>query len=170
MVSQVHFSSWKPRVQQIYMAELTAVPFMLARHAAVFQDQDALFFIDNEGALAALIRGGSGEPDAEVVAHLVHSLATILNCRIWWDWVDSVSNPADALSRVGLFAEEVQQDLWDGECFTSCPTWSSSESPWAIARRLLDFNWAAAISRDPDAEQLQTDQAKIYQAAPTGLP
>ena len=63
-------AGWKQRTQQIYLAELTAVPLLLARYADYFRDNDALFFIDNEGALAALIRMGSGEEDAELVAHM----------------------------------------------------------------------------------------------------
>ena len=148
VVPQDHFAAWKPRVQQIYLAELTAVPLMLARHANLFRGEDALFFVDNEGALAALVRGGSGEADAEAVAHIVHSLATILNCRIWWGWVDSASNPADCMSRVGLAADPVRTGTWSGELFTNFPFWSEKGCPWKTAQALLDYNWEEVIAHE----------------------
>ena len=141
VVSSDHMHGWKERTQQIYLAELTAVPLLLARHAQHFSGNDALFFIDNEGALAALIRMGSGEADAELVAQIVHALATMLNCRVWWDWVDSKSNPADALSRIGLQTEEVRRGEWQGEQLAPFPPWRLGDSPWAIARQLLQHQW-----------------------------
>ena len=156
LVSEDHMAGWKQRTQQIYMAELTAVSLLLARYADRFRDNDALIFIDNEGALAALIRMGSGEEDAELVAQIVHALATMLNCRVWWDWVDSKSNPADALSRVGLAADPVRSGAWHGEHLPPFPSWRCRESPWLVARRLLEHPW----------EELQTRLAELA-ATPT---
>ena len=144
MLGQCHVDSWKQRIQQIYLAELTATPLMLARHAKHFAGNDCIFFVDNEGALASLVRSGSGEPDAEMVTHVVHALATMLGARVWWDWVDSKSNPADPLSRAGLLTSQVVSGEWRGEELHHVPYWRVGESPWAVAKRLLDHDWSSS--------------------------
>ena len=35
-----------------------------------------------------------------------HLMMGDLDCDIWWEWIDSDSNPSDGLSRAGL------QDAW----------------------------------------------------------
>ena len=115
------------------------MPILLARYHRQLAGRDVIVFIDNEGALASLIRGATGEADAEFVCQVVHCLALRLHVRIWWDWVDSKSNPADALSRAGLLAPRVLSGEWVCEDITpsSFPAWEVQASPWQAADELL---------------------------------
>ena len=112
---------------------------MLARFASFFAGQDCLFFVDNEGALAALVRSSSGQPDAEFVCQVTHCLLLLLHVRAWWDWVDSRSNPADPLSREGAASPRCVSGEWtcDELQDRDFPSWSSSACPWAAATALL---------------------------------
>ena len=67
---------------------------------------DAIFFIDNEAACAAMIRGSSKEPDVGAIVNAVHWLLYQADCRAWFEWIDSSSNCSDGLSRDGL------KDAW----------------------------------------------------------
>ena len=100
-----------------------------------------VFFVDSEGALASLIRGAAGEADAEFVCQVVHCLALRLHLRIWWDWVDSKSNPADPLSRAGMHAPRVLSEKWICKVMhsVSFPVWQLQMSPWQVAQNLVDL-------------------------------
>ena len=68
--------------------------------------RELLSFVDNEASVSALIRGVSKVADAAQLAELFHALLVQLGSRAWAEWIDSDSNPADGLSRLGL------QDPW----------------------------------------------------------
>ena len=59
-------------------------------------------FIDTEAAAAAAIRGDSSQPDVQVIIQAAHLLWMRLGARMWLEWIDSDSNPADGLSRLGV--------------------------------------------------------------------
>ena len=63
---------WKPRETQIFAAEAFCsllVPFNLP---SLLADQDLLWFVDNEAAASAMIRGSSGSTDVDqIVQHLL---------------------------------------------------------------------------------------------------
>ena len=46
--------------------------------------------------------GGSNLPEVETAVQAAHLLWLHLGCRVWIEWVDTHSNPADGLSRQGL--------------------------------------------------------------------
>ena len=56
-------------------------------------------FIDNENALAAVIRGGSSVHSADCIAAYVSEQTARLGCWAWYDRVDTKANPVDGLSR-----------------------------------------------------------------------
>ena len=56
-------------------------------------------FIDNEGALAALVKGSSSVLSGDVMVGCTHELAARFGGIGWYDRVDSASNPVDKLSR-----------------------------------------------------------------------
>ena len=58
-----------------------------------------LHFIDNESALAAVIKGGSSVHSADVIAAYVAEQCASLGCWSWFDRVDTHANPVDGLSR-----------------------------------------------------------------------
>ena len=49
------------------------------------QRSDAIFFIDNEAACAAMIRGSSKEPDVGAIVNTVHWLLYQADCRAWFE-------------------------------------------------------------------------------------
>ena len=96
------WETWSERKHQIYPAE--AVVLLIATHALHqhLRNRDVIWFIDNEAAAAACIRGNSKLPEVEVAIQAAHLMWLHLGCRVWIEWIDSKSNPADGLSRLGL--------------------------------------------------------------------
>ena len=64
--------------------------------------RDVVWFIDNESAASCAIRGGSNLPEVETAIQVAHLLWLHLKTRVWFEWIDSLSNPSDGLSRLGL--------------------------------------------------------------------
>ena len=94
--------AWKVRRQQICAAEAFAVITALEDTPEAFRGRDIVWFIDNEAACASLVRGASSQEDIAGIAETAQWLCMRLQCRIWYEWVDSASNPSDGLSREGL--------------------------------------------------------------------
>ena len=61
-----------------------------------------LHFIDNESALAALVKGNSSVMSGECITAYTHKWISHYGFRVWFDRVDSSANPVDKLSR-GVF-------------------------------------------------------------------
>ena len=95
---------------------------------AEFRGRDVIWFIDNEAACSALIRGSSTSEDVQDITEAAAFMSSLLGCRVWCEWVDSFSNVCDGLSRVGLACElakslcaslvEVTPALWQGRHVT----------------------------------------------------
>ena len=96
---------WLDREQQIFVAELFAIPLMICYCRDDLRGADLLLFVDNEAAVSAAIRGVSNAPDARVLVEVLQVLQLRLDLRIWVEWVDSKSNPADGFSREGVHCE-----------------------------------------------------------------
>ena len=121
------------RKTQIAACEGIAVPQALLRHPEVFRNTDVTWYIDNEAACSSLVRGSSSQEDIGLISAATHRILMELNCRIWWEWIDSDSNPSDGLSRDGCadawtlaqgwhLHESVSLE-WEEICrFTSVPT------------------------------------------------
>ena len=139
IISDAQVRKWIPRAQQIFLAELTAVPLLLAREAETIRGEDCIFFVDNEAAVASLVRVSSVARDAAFVVQVVHALLTMLHTRCWFEWVDTKSNPADGLSRMGLQIPQAAGPRPDWACSTmpAGRPWDSDENPWAVAQGLL---------------------------------
>ena len=116
------WATWGHRKQQIFPAEAIALPLATWALHAHLRGRDIIWFVDNESAASCAIRGGSKLPEVETAVQVAHLLWVHLGCRVWIEWVDSISNPSDGLSRLGL------QDPW-----TRLQDWSLSEPchpPW----------------------------------------
>ena len=112
------------RKTQIYAAETYAVLAAVHVHLDKLADTDAIFFVDNEAACAALIRGSSKESDVSAIANAVQWLLFSVGCRPWFEWVDSNSNCSDGLSREGVSDEWTRsQDRELGEA--TVPPWNA---------------------------------------------
>ena len=128
VVPQECLDGWIPRRQQIFPGETLcglAVPWF---HFDRLRHQDLLWFIDNEGACSALIRGASRQPDVHLIAQFSSLLLHSLGSRSWYEWVDTESNCSDGLSRDGL------RDAW-----TAAQNWDICEYPFPEALLLDTF-------------------------------
>lgn len=105
-------SSWIPRIQQISPGETLCGLLVPTIHPDLLRHRDALWFVDNECAVSALIRASSRQPDIHQIAQFSQAAYHSLQCRVWFEWIDSASNPSDGLSRSGLLDEWSQQQGW----------------------------------------------------------
>ncbi len=119
-------ASWKPRHQQIYPGEALCALVIPVLHPQLLRDQDLLWFIDNEAAAASIIRASSGEEDVHLLAQASQVRLALLGARLWVEWIDSESNPADGLSRDGLSDEWTCQQQWSLSEFAFPPALDQS--------------------------------------------
>ena len=94
-VNSEWLAAWNPRETQIFAAEAFCsllVPFNLPDLLA---DQDLLWFVDNEAAASAMIRGSSGSTDVDQIVQLSSILLLRLRARLWIEWINSDANPSD---------------------------------------------------------------------------
>ena len=117
-------------MQQILAVEAFASIAAMHVSPELFEDSDILWFVDNESAVSSLIRGAAKPEDIDKIAAFSASRTTSLRARIWWEWIDSDSNPSDGLSRDGLL------DEW-----TSKQRWTCTD--------LGDRDWSAAFVQPP---------------------
>ena len=89
------------RKTQIIPLELMAAAGMLYTYQDKLRGKDIIFFIDNQSACSALVKGCSRSWDIRLLATSWQLLCLQLGCRVWIEWVPSESNPADILSRAG---------------------------------------------------------------------
>ena len=100
---------FEQRHQQITPCEAllsVIVPHNLGSRMA---GRDILWYIDNQAACQILTIGSSSQSDLCFISSLAHLLFARLNCRIFWEYIESDANPSDGLSRRGLL------DEWDGQ-------------------------------------------------------
>ncbi len=102
---QIH-DMWTPGDKKIAQLELIMVLYGLIMRPDSFRNRRGIWFIDNTAALMSLIRGRSDSPDLEHMSRMIHLALYALNCWIFWEWIPSKSNWADAISRLGA------QDPW----------------------------------------------------------
>ena len=70
----------------------------------------------------------------------IHLLQAVLNVRVWVEWIDSASNPADGLSRGGLEDGWTQQQGWLLSEGTQPPWEHLEEAPerlWCVFSQTL---------------------------------
>ncbi len=80
--------------------------------------------MDNEGSASSLVKGISKHFDAGCISHLAHLLWARLGCRVWIEWINTKSNPADGLSRDGLLDAWTRKQGWalgEGLCPNGTP-------------------------------------------------
>eukprot|EP00439_Symbiodinium_sp_Y106_P049214 s186_g6.t1 len=89
--------TWKPRHQQIFPGEALCVLVVPALHPKLLFQEDAIWFVDNQAALSAAIRGGCRETDVHEIAYAAATLRTRLSFRCWFEWVDRLGFSSLAL-------------------------------------------------------------------------
>ena len=113
LVSQAFLLGLIVRKTQIFACEAVAVPQLIIQLQDVFAGRDVVWYIDNEAACSSLVRGASRQEDVGLLSGIAHLIMMLLHCRIWFEWVDSDSNPSDGLSRDGLCDEWTLRQGWD---------------------------------------------------------
>ena len=127
-----------PRKTQIFACEAIAVPEALRFDGKAVAGRDVTWFIDNEAACSSFIRGASRSEDVSEVVAIALLMCQMLNTRIWFEWIDSDSNPSDGLSRAGI------ADAW-----TMSQGWSLQELSWEDQKvrrctSLREWRWQVA--------------------------
>ena len=84
------------------MCEILAAVAATWHCRTMLQGRDVLLFVDNEAAAVALVKGSAGCPDAAAAVAVAHAMWAGMGARVWIEWVDSESNPADGPSRDGV--------------------------------------------------------------------
>ena len=105
-------ASWKPRTQQIYPGETMAVLVAITLCSSSLAGRDLLWFVDNEAAVAALVRSSTSQEDVHLLSQAVHINLHSLGSRFWCEWIDSESNVSDGLSRLGSADPWTQSQQW----------------------------------------------------------
>ena len=108
-------------------------------HLSKLVGTDAIFFVDNEAACAALIRGSSKEPDVSCIVNAVQWLLFSVDCRPWFEWIDSDSNCSDGLSRDGLEDHWTKEQEWSLAKGT-VPPWNAVTELRDLALRTLEYS------------------------------
>ena len=101
------------RKQQIMAVEAFASVAALHTSPDLFKGSDVVWFVDNESAASSLIRGAARPEDIDKISVMASLRANRLRSRIWWEWIDSDSNPSDGLSRAGITDSWTLQQNWD---------------------------------------------------------
>ena len=112
-------STWLPRKTQHVTAETCCLPTGVLDCPEFFVGQDIIRVADNEASVSTIIRGTCTPDDINHLAEATMTMMALLRCRLWVEWMDSNSNPADGLSRQGL-ADPLFGTV---ALVASCPTW-----------------------------------------------
>ncbi|CAE7846314.1 unnamed protein product, partial [Symbiodinium necroappetens] len=103
-VADVHpwwYSVWQTAEVHIAQLEVSMVAYALLGLPDRFRNRRGIWFLDNVASLMALVKGRSSSRDLENFAHMVHMLLLGLNTQMWFEYIPSKSNWADAISRLG---------------------------------------------------------------------
>ena len=106
-----------PREKSNYinLGELVAGPICCSVFGPLLENEDVVWFVDNTSALSALIRRASSTEDLNTLALVFGLSMTALRARVWFEYIQSASNPSDVLSRKAWGDLDVQQRLASGE-------------------------------------------------------
>ena len=99
VASEEVIGKFKARKQYIGQLELYAALIAYTTFKRELQGRKVIHWIDNTGALAALIKGYSSVPDSAQIVHAFHSLNLGLKCKVWFEYVFTKANIADLPSR-----------------------------------------------------------------------
>ena len=102
---------FKERKTQIFIGELLGALSALYSCGHSIERHRLLHFVDNQGALAALIGGFSTDTDTSAVACAYQLLVATLGVRVWFEYVESEANISDGPSRLGLAWGQTREAL-----------------------------------------------------------
>ena len=107
-------------------------------------------WIDNSGAIGALLKGYSGKPDcARIVNMFKFALARLGAASLWIDYVPSESNPADVPSRLHEMSsdEAVRMTASFGSRVEArVPTFANPDGTWRSFIEIASSIWSTTYS------------------------
>ena len=125
-----------PGEHHVYKGELLCAVVVPYFHSALLAGRQSVWFVDNEAACSAMIRGRSGTDFGKGISLSFHLLQLKYAWQCWVEWIDSPSNPSDGLSRVGVDddlasqlgwqVQEYELPHWVAETFPSQDIWNAS--------------------------------------------
>jgi len=83
----------------IMQCEIAAATWAYFSAPDVFKSRRVIHFIDNTGALSALLHGYARKLDCARMVNSFHLLAAALELQVYFEWVPSLANAADLPSR-----------------------------------------------------------------------
>ena len=101
-VPQSLLDAFRPRKQQIGVAELLAAAVPYSTCPDLLSSRQVLQWIDNTGALCSIVKGFAGADDAARIVFSFHDMSCRLDSRIWCEYVRSAANVSDLPSRGDL--------------------------------------------------------------------
>jgi len=116
------------------ICELWAFYIFVVDHAQALAGRDLRMFIDNIGVIANLVKGSTGRHNLAVLLTIILVILASLDTRVWFEYVDTDSNPSDGLSRYGL-ADPLSQRMGWVPVQSKQPTWPG---PGASAQTILE--------------------------------
>ena len=96
---------WNPKENPIAQVECIVPAWALTAHFDQWRGRDIYWFFDNTAALAAMTKANSRDVDLDQSSYIAHSALAVMQCRVWWEYVQSDSNWADGPSRDGISCE-----------------------------------------------------------------
>ena len=97
-----HFGNSANNVKHKFvMAEILAALLPVLLHPSLCVNAAVTTHVDSVAALASLVRGNSKSTDLAHTAMIYHCIPAASQASAWFEWVPSLSNPADGGSRVG---------------------------------------------------------------------
>ena len=122
-------SAWLERQQYVGQLEVLAAVAVYTTFPEVVRGRDVVHFIDNAGALYALMNGSSSDVDSARLVHTFHALAVPLATRVWVAYVASKANLADLPSRREFALLQSMGAVWRETALPPLLTsWSESYS------------------------------------------
>ena len=92
-------AAWRRRVQYIGQLEILGelVPYLST--PGLFAGCDVIHFVDNTSAIYSVIKGASTSADSARLVHLISCVLCALDTKVYFEYVPSKENIADAPSR-----------------------------------------------------------------------
>ena len=96
------YALWGNQGTYITQLELMTVVVAMIECASLLRNSRGLFFIDNVGAVMALVKGRSNTESLDQMARLAQMVNFSLGASAYYEYVETKANWADEISRLGL--------------------------------------------------------------------